>query len=37
MHTNCVKEEGRGGREEIGLCEQDSDSRKGGSSGRDVN
>jgi hypothetical protein len=36
MHTNCFKEEGREGREERGLCEQDRDVREG-SSGREVN
>jgi len=37
MHTNCVRLEGRRGREVIGLFEQERDSRKGGSSGRELN
>jgi len=38
MHVNDIKEEGRGGRELIGLCEHDRDSRLGGrGDGRDVN
>jgi len=36
MHTNCVREEGREGRELRGLYEQDRDVREG-SSGRMVN